>query len=49
MINHSELLEKSTINIIKLELSHNKMIFHYEIIQTEIKTCYQMNQTYTQS
>ena len=37
MIYNSELLEKSTINRIKSELSHNKMIFHYEIIQTEIK------------
>ena len=47
MIHNFELLEKSTINRIKSELPHNKMIFHYKIIQIEIKTCYQMNQTYT--
>ena len=42
MINNSGLLEKVYNNRIKSELSHNKMIFHYKIIQTEIKTYYQM-------
>ena len=37
MIHNSELLEKSTINIFKSELPHNKIIFHYKIIRQKLK------------